>query len=36
MRDTVFTLSQGGAQEAIEKSVEDMAEAVRNTCRAIA
>src|SRR5271166_5020713 len=29
MRDTVFTLSQGGAQEAIEKSVEDMAEAVR-------
>ncbi len=29
MRDTVFTLSQGGAQEAIERSVEDMAEAVR-------
>ncbi len=29
MRDTVFTLSQGGTQEAIEKSVEDMAEAVR-------
>ena len=29
MRDTVFTLSQGGTQEAIEKSVENMAEAVR-------
>ena len=29
MRDTVFTLSQGGSQEAIEKSVADMAEAVR-------
>jgi acetaldehyde dehydrogenase len=30
MRDTVFTLSQGGTQEAIEQSVEEMAEAVRN------
>ena len=29
MRDTVFTLSQGGTQEAIEKSVADMADAVR-------
>ena len=29
MRDTVFTLSQGGSQEAIEKSVADMADAVQ-------
>src|SRR5271165_2717786 len=29
MRDTVFTLSQGGTHEAIEKSVADMGEAVR-------
>jgi acetaldehyde dehydrogenase len=31
MRDTVFTLSQGGTQEAIERSVEGMAEAVRRS-----
>ena len=29
MRDTVFTLSQGGTQEAIEKSVEEMVAAVQ-------
>ena len=29
MRDTVFTLSQGGSQEAIEKSVADMVAAVQ-------
>jgi len=29
MRDTVFTLSQGGTHEAIEKSIEEMAQAVR-------
>jgi acetaldehyde dehydrogenase len=29
MRDTVFTLSQGGTQEAIEQSVADMAAAVQ-------
>ncbi len=29
MRDTVFTLSQGGSREAIEKSVEEMAAAVQ-------
>ncbi|HME83461.1 MAG TPA: acetaldehyde dehydrogenase (acetylating) [Roseiarcus sp.] len=29
MRDTVFTLSQGGTQEAIEKSVQEMAAAVQ-------
>jgi len=29
MRDTVFTLSQGGSQEAIERPVAEMADAVR-------